>query len=49
MLVVPQVLAKFGLQRRDRAELEQLDEQGMAAWDRHDVDGFIALFADDFV
>jgi steroid delta-isomerase-like uncharacterized protein len=30
-------------------EIEQLDDQGMAAWDRHDVDAFIALFADDFV
>jgi steroid delta-isomerase-like uncharacterized protein len=30
-------------------EIEQLDDQGMAAWDGHDVDAFIALFADDFV
>jgi steroid delta-isomerase-like uncharacterized protein len=30
-------------------EIEQLDDQGMAAWDQHDVDAFISLFADDFV
>jgi SnoaL-like domain len=29
--------------------IEQIDDQGMAAWDRHDVDAFIALFAEDFV
>jgi steroid delta-isomerase-like uncharacterized protein len=30
-------------------EIEQLDDQGMAAWDQHDVDAFVALFADEFV
>ncbi len=30
-------------------ELIALDDRGMAAWDAHDVDGFTALFADDFV
>jgi steroid delta-isomerase-like uncharacterized protein len=29
--------------------VERIDDQGMAAWDGHDVDGFIDLFADDFV
>ncbi len=32
-----------------REELEQLDDQGMAAWDQHDADAFVALLADDFV
>jgi len=32
-----------------REELEQLDDQGMAAWDQHDADAFVALQADDFV
>lgn len=32
-----------------KADLEQLDDQGMAAWDQHDPDGFVALFADEFV
>jgi steroid delta-isomerase-like uncharacterized protein len=31
------------------AELEKLDDAGMTAWDSHDVDGFAALFADEFV
>ncbi len=30
-------------------EVEQIDDQGMAAWDGHDVDAFMALLADDFV
>ena len=30
-------------------EVEQVDDQGMAAWDGHDVDAFMALLADDFV
>ncbi len=30
-------------------EIEQLDDQGMAAWDQHDVDAFMSLFAADFV
>ena len=29
--------------------LEQLDDQGMGAWDKHDPDAFVALLADDFV
>jgi steroid delta-isomerase-like uncharacterized protein len=32
-----------------REELERLDAQGMAAWDTHDADAFIGMFADDFV
>jgi steroid delta-isomerase-like uncharacterized protein len=31
------------------SEIEQIDDQGMAAWDRHDVPGFVALLASDFV
>lgn len=30
-------------------EIEQIDEQGMAAWDRHDAPAFVALLAADFV
>jgi steroid delta-isomerase-like uncharacterized protein len=30
-------------------ELMALADRGMAAWDGHDVDGFVALFADEFV
>jgi steroid delta-isomerase-like uncharacterized protein len=31
-----------------REAVERIDQQGMAAWDGHDVDGFVGLFADDF-
>lgn len=31
-----------------RAEIEQLDDRGMAAWDQHDAAAFTALLADDF-
>ncbi|MHC6591515.1 ester cyclase [Arthrobacter sp. C152] len=31
-----------------RAEVEQLDDRGMAAWDKHDTAGFAGLLADDF-
>jgi steroid delta-isomerase-like uncharacterized protein len=30
-------------------ELEQIDDQGMAAWDKQDPDAFMDLFAQDFV
>jgi len=30
-------------------DIEQIDAQGMAAWDGHDVDAFVGLFADEFV
>lgn len=30
-------------------DIEQLDDQGMTAWDKHNSDEFTALFADDFV
>jgi steroid delta-isomerase-like uncharacterized protein len=30
-------------------DIEQVDDQGMAAWDGHDVDAFMGLFADEFV
>lgn len=33
----------------NRQEIERLDDQGMAAWDSHDVDGFVTLFANEFV
>src|SRR6266516_783611 len=32
-----------------RDEIRALDDRGMVAWDSHDTDGFVALFADDFV
>lgn len=31
-----------------RAEVEQLDDRGMAAWDQHDTAAFAGLLADDF-
>lgn len=30
------------------AEVERIDSQGMAAWDTHDVEGWLNLFADKF-
>jgi steroid delta-isomerase-like uncharacterized protein len=32
-----------------RAEVERIDDQGIAAWDNHDADAFANLLADDFV
>jgi steroid delta-isomerase-like uncharacterized protein len=32
-----------------KKELERIDDQGMAAWDAHDANAFVSLFADDFV
>jgi steroid delta-isomerase-like uncharacterized protein len=32
-----------------KEELERLDDQGMAAWNDHDTDAWVGLFADDFV
>ncbi len=31
------------------SEIEQIDDQGMAAWDQHDVSAFVDLLASDFV
>lgn len=31
-----------------REELERIDDEGMAAWDRHDPDAFVGLFGEDF-
>lgn len=31
-----------------RADVEQLDDRGMAAWDQHDTAAFAGLFADEF-
>ncbi len=31
------------------SDVERIDDQGMAAWDQHNVDDFVALFASDFV
>jgi predicted ester cyclase len=31
-----------------REEVERLDQQGMAAWDAHDAEGFVGLFAEGF-
>ena len=32
-----------------KEEVERLDDQGMSAWDTHDADAFVAIFADAFV
>jgi len=32
-----------------KENLERLDDQGMSAWNDHDADGWVSLFADDFV
>jgi steroid delta-isomerase-like uncharacterized protein len=32
-----------------KEDLERLNDQGMAAWDAHDADAWVDLFADDFV
>ena len=32
-----------------KGDLERLDDQGLAAWDSHDPDAFVEVFADDFV
>jgi steroid delta-isomerase-like uncharacterized protein len=32
-----------------RQDLEWIDDQGIAAWDGHDADGFAELLANDFV
>jgi steroid delta-isomerase-like uncharacterized protein len=32
-----------------RADVERIDDQGIAAWDSHDADAFADLMADDFV
>jgi steroid delta-isomerase-like uncharacterized protein len=32
-----------------KEELERLDDQGMAAWEKHDTEEWVSLFADDFV
>jgi steroid delta-isomerase-like uncharacterized protein len=32
-----------------REEVERIDDQNMSAWDAHDADAFMSLFADDFV
>ena len=31
-----------------KEELEQLDDRGMAAWDTHDADAWVGMFADGF-
>jgi steroid delta-isomerase-like uncharacterized protein len=32
-----------------RQDVERIDDQGIAAWDQHDPDGFVALLAEGFV
>ena len=32
-----------------REDIERIDDEGMAAWDKHDPDAFVSIFADDFV
>lgn len=29
-------------------EIKQMDEQGLAAWDKHDANAFVGMFADNF-
>jgi len=33
----------------NKDDLERLDDQGMSAWDSHDANAFVAIFADEFV
>ena len=33
----------------NKEEIERLDDAGMSAWDTHDADAFVAIFADEFV
>jgi predicted ester cyclase len=32
-----------------KEDLERLDSAGMAAWDSHDIEAWVNLFADDFI
>jgi steroid delta-isomerase-like uncharacterized protein len=32
-----------------KQDLERLDDQGLAAWDSHDAEAFVSMFADEFV
>ena len=32
-----------------KEEVERLDDLGLTAWDTHDADAFVAIFADEFV
>jgi steroid delta-isomerase-like uncharacterized protein len=32
-----------------KQDLERIDDQGISAWDTHDAEAFVALFADSFV
>jgi steroid delta-isomerase-like uncharacterized protein len=32
----------------NKQELEQLDDRGMEAWNNHDTEGWLSLFADNF-
>lgn len=32
-----------------KEEIERLDEKSLAAWDSHDADAFVEIFADEFV
>jgi steroid delta-isomerase-like uncharacterized protein len=38
-----------GVWAMSKEELERLDDQGMAAWNDHDAQAFVRIFADDFV
>src|SRR5439155_26379880 len=42
-------LGEIGESAMSREEIERLDRQGLAAWDSHDPDAFVSMFADDFV
>ncbi len=53
-LTYPRSSVDYGLDPQHRRqvmsqeEVERIDDQGMAAWDRHDADTIAALLADDF-
>ena len=32
-----------------KEELERMDDQGINAWNEHDIDGFLGMLAEDFV
>jgi hypothetical protein len=32
-----------------KEEIERIDDMGMAAWDKHDAEGFADMFASQFV
>ena len=45
----PMLLAHRRMELMTKEEIIALDDRGMTAWDSHDTDGFVGLFADEFV